>query len=418
MSEEERQTLLGRVNRLDRVFESKTVIAPGVVGLELREARRKLAQVGLKADEHRTPVEDRAMANRILVQDPVAGTRHERKKPVKLRVAIPGVRVPDLEAVHIDRAREVCGDDLTLKVRDQRITGRAVGTVLEQSPRAGTLVAVGERVEVVIEAKSVVVPNVEGVHEDDARAILSDLGLKLKVRDRWMTGDVDWGFVLKQRTPADKRVLPGSKVEVIVEAPSVAVPSVIGMVVGPARERLKGVHLQKVEEKPRLAERARRGEVVEQHPPPGKRVPPGERVTLWVAEPGVRVPDLRGLGSREAAGRLGEVGLRFGDRREVENKRYQENRIFSQQPGPGELVRMGSAVNVTIAKSGKVEVPRVIGLTEGQAAKRIREARLVPRTEYVHTRSEFHDKLVDEQDPPPHARVKPGTEVKIIIKCY
>lgn len=64
---------------------------------------------------------------------------------------------------------------------------------------------------------------------------------------------------------------------------------------------------------------------------------------------GIAVPDLAGLDA-EAAGRaLREIGLRLGDRAEVEDAAAPAGTIVRQRPAPGDLALRGARVGVTLA---------------------------------------------------------------------
>jgi hypothetical protein len=65
------------------------VTVPDVRGLNLAEARHRLAQEGLRAEVHRLEERPAPVMGWVVEQDPSPGTRHRRVQPVKNHVRHP-----------------------------------------------------------------------------------------------------------------------------------------------------------------------------------------------------------------------------------------------------------------------------------------------------------------------------------------
>jgi beta-lactam-binding protein with PASTA domain len=87
------------------------------------------------------------------------------------------------------------------------------------------------------------------------------------------------------------------------------------------------------------------------------------------AGPLVTVPELVGLEELEARQRLEKVGLEYGIRSTVTHSRAPEGAVLAQSPIPGQQVRPGAPVEVTLSRGPeRHSVPDVSGLTARQAS--------------------------------------------------
>lgn len=100
------------------------------------------------------------------------------------------------------------------------------------------------------------------------------------------------------------------------------------------------------------------------------------------AEPArIRVPDLTGLSVESARARLRVRGLALaiGEGTIPAPTPHLASRVGAQSPQPGSGARRGDRVEVTLYAATTIEellVPSLVGLTEGEALERLREARL------------------------------------------
>lgn len=83
----------------------------------------------------------------------------------------------------------------------------------------------------------------------------------------------------------------------------------------------------------------------------------------------VTVPELVGLSDHEARSRLEEVGLEHGVRSAVSHPNAPEGAVLAQSPIPGQQVRPGAPVEVTLSRGPEVHsIPDVSGLSARQAS--------------------------------------------------
>ncbi len=122
-----------------------------------------------------------------------------------------GVEVPDLTNMtrsQAEAALQVAG--LVLGTA----SGNPAGRVASQSPSAGREVCLGSEVAVTLTARQTTVPNVMGVSEADAQAVLEAAGF---VVNTWYgPSDAEEGTVFRQDPTGGTVVLEGSKVDVTI----------------------------------------------------------------------------------------------------------------------------------------------------------------------------------------------------------
>ena len=268
---------------------------PDVRGMDRSKAFDTLTAARLRLGEMVDRPSERTVGT-IVEQTPVPGTAVRPGSPVHVWLAVAQpITVPDVRGM--DRARAV--DTLTaarLRLGDvaDRPSDRTAGTIVEQTPAPGTVVAAGTAVQAWLAvAQSVTVPDVRGRNRAAAADALTAARLRLgDVGDRQSERAV--GTVVEQ-TPAPGSVVPpGSAVQVwLAVAPSVTVPDLRGRDRVAANSALTTARLRLGEIGERASDRTA-GTIVDQTPAPGSAVRPGTSVQVWLAVPAPpTVPDVR-----------------------------------------------------------------------------------------------------------------------------
>ena len=257
-----------------------TVEIPGMRGDKPEDAVRELQKKLLKPKLAYRP--DCDGSNKVVFTDPPQGRRVPRYSEVTIFVSSFGddpASVPPLKGVHVKDAEALLENmKLTLRVtrREEREDYKP-DEIVWQKPDAGKKLKRDCEVEVRIAAPipPSVVPELTGKDVTLAEQLLFNARL-------WR-GDVTEvdshhppGTVIAQSEPAGKMVPRFTRVHVTISRLGVLVPNVIGMSRAKAIETLKaaGLNGQVVEGDSEV------GEVYEQDPPGGKRVPKGTVVKL------------------------------------------------------------------------------------------------------------------------------------------
>ncbi len=392
----------------------ESVIVPSIEGLLVEQALASLQQTRLHMGKKTETPARPEQKGRVLTQHPQAKTRVRPDSSVDISVGAESVIVPPLEGLSVaqastslQQARLRLGRQIEEPAPDDRI-----GIVLSQRPPSGTLVHPRSGVNVSVGVESVIVPSIEGRSIDEASKSLQNTRLHLGEQTGEPAPPDRMGLVLSQRPSAGTRVRPDSRVAVSVGIESALVP------------RLKGLSLERVAN---LLQQAsllvgdikevrpgpNAGTIVGQRPSPGEWVRPGSTIDVDVVPASVVVPRLKGLMLAQASGLLQQADLLVGD---VEEGRLSPNpgTIVEQRPSPGEWVRPGSIIDVTVIPDSLV-MPQVEGISVGRATNILQQnGLLVGRIRNVTTQNAAPGTVL-EQEPASGERVRPGTEVDLKV---
>ena len=191
------------------------VTVPNLANMSIGEATVALQRVGLVVGET-TYQEDNAIpANTVMSQDPVASTSVNKGTAVRL-VLSKGkgqVQVPALENFTLDDAA-IALDAVGLfrgAITYEDNSDKPANTVLRSEPLAGTYVDSGTAVALVVSSGKVLVPDVTGMTETDARNALLDMQFLVDVVYT-VDDTVAPGTVLSQTPKANKAMAVGSVV--------------------------------------------------------------------------------------------------------------------------------------------------------------------------------------------------------------
>jgi beta-lactam-binding protein with PASTA domain len=363
--------------------EEESVVVPNLQGMTIESARSILTGGRLKLSDWRDEITGTQPAKTIIRQTPPAGERVRINTGVTLVIEAVSVVVPNVQGMPLEEARNViAGAQLGLGGYTEEITGtQPARRVLRQSPPAGERVKLNTSVSLVIEAVSVIVPDVRNMNETAAVNRLSQDQLSRGRIDRQMTGQRPAGIVFHQMPEPGQRVKPGTQVSLVVEAESVVIPQITGLNQGQANNLLMQNKLRIGGVRKELRENAIEGAIIGQSPPPGQRVAPGTLVNFTIAISGCRTPNLIGMTRNNAMSALNQCRMVIARVSERETNQAKPGIIIEQHPAPGMLVRKGERVEIVIARQliQWCTMPQVKGLRRELAEKVIRDAGLVPR---------------------------------------
>jgi serine/threonine-protein kinase len=196
-----------------------------------------------------------------------------------------------------------------------------------------------------------IVPDLRGVPEADARTNANAAHIALFVASREPTTESKSGTVIRQSMAAGQRVPRDYPVTVVLAEEIPKVPSVIGVTVAEATQRLdqKGYRLQ-VGASIASAD-AGAGLILDQSPKADTAQAKGATVTVQVSigTGDVEMPKLLGVGLTQAKSDLEKLGLKVVMRwvAMAETPTYV---VLNQKPAPGEKVKPGGEVQLTACR--------------------------------------------------------------------
>lgn len=263
---------------------SQGVIVPNVQNLSLADATTQLQAIGLQVqsvNELSTTITRGA----VIGQNPPPGSNVSSGSTVMLTVSLGGnVTVPDVSGKRATEAQARLQDaDLPAKLMSEASGSINKGFVIRSDPPAGTEVALGTTVTLVVSTgQDFELPDVTGQLFEDGQKKLQRLKLQVKREDQ-NSDAVLKGFVIQQDPPAKTLVSPNSVVTLFISkgVPVIELPNVIGQRYSRARETLQNLDfIIKYEE---LSSTERKGIVIDQDPKAGE-VAPESQVTLYVSK--------------------------------------------------------------------------------------------------------------------------------------
>ncbi|MEK7831237.1 MAG: PASTA domain-containing protein [Acidobacteriota bacterium] len=349
---------------------SATVVVPDVRRSLLDDAQQTISRNRLTVGSVTTRISS-VRQDEVLSQTPAPNSVVVEGTAVNLVIAKPQqVRVPDVlnqQQGNAEQALRIAR--LAVGQVTKRESPRTVGTVLDQNPRAGTMVNVGSQVSLVIaEPETVVVPDLRNGAQGNAEQLIANARLVVGQVTKRESPRAE-GTVLDQNPSAGTRVNVGSQVSFVTAVPeTVLVPELRNRTQGNAEQMIVNARLAVGQLTTQQATVAA-GTVLSQMPAPGTRVTVGSSVNFVVAlavtdpppsppssppvsplpTPEVVVPNLAEKELTEAFGLLRTIGLGVG---EVKKKDEKETASFilEQQPAAGQRVKPGTLVNLVIGK--------------------------------------------------------------------
>ena len=202
--------------------------------------------------------------------------------------------------------------------------------------------------------KEVLLPNLVGISEDDAKKQLEDLGLKLEVSSEEFNSDYAEGYIISQDPlySDNYNIKKGTTIKVVVSKgiEESTVPDLKGKSQEDAIKLLEDANLkyQIVEEESKKIEA---GYVISQETDANKKVNAGDTVIIHVST-GVKkssVPSVIGKAEDEAKKALTDLGLKVtvatGEDSSKEN-----GVVLKQSVDAGKEVEQGSSVTITVNK--------------------------------------------------------------------
>ncbi len=267
------------------------VTVPDVVGATQSAATQTLKDDNLTVGSatFRTSTQARGV---VLSTDPKAGASVSKNSTVDLVVSegpnIPTVTVPPVEGKELTAAiSAIQGAGLTYKITDVTST-QPVGTVISQSPAAGTKIKANVPVVLTVSGTqtSVSVPSVLGQTPASAGATLSGKGLNVGSQSNACSSQYGQGVVSSQSPAAGATVQPNASVNLVISSGSCAtVPGVVGQSVSAAQSAISAAGLvANTTYDTTCANGAQPGNVDSQNPAANASVSSGTSVTISVCQ--------------------------------------------------------------------------------------------------------------------------------------
>jgi beta-lactam-binding protein with PASTA domain len=191
---------------------------PDLTGVDAATAERMAATAGLslRMDQAYSDV----MEGYVCAQSPASGEKISRGETASVTISRGSDQVvvqryigmTQQAAIEALAAQGFIAGDVTAAPSEQ-----LRGTVIAQTPEAGSSQKIGSRIDLTVSGGRVVVPELTGEREEEALALIKNLGLScgMVTYENVMDARMD-GVVLSQSLERFAEVLPGSVVEMSV----------------------------------------------------------------------------------------------------------------------------------------------------------------------------------------------------------
>jgi serine/threonine-protein kinase len=199
------------------------------------------------------------------------------------------------------------------------------------------------------------------------------------------------------------------------------VPSVVGFSVDSAGVILQSVDLGVAVVGEEFSSAYPAGIIISQLPPPGMRVREGRLIRVSVSKGNQRlvVPNVVGMGRRQAELLLLDYGLYVGEIVEVDTFGVEKGVVLASFPTPGAGVSPQSRVTLTVAAGGvepdSTWVPSVVGRSLDEAKKRITASGLqVGKLDFEDNELVLPGTVL-RQEPPGGVAARRGERVRLLV---
>jgi beta-lactam-binding protein with PASTA domain len=300
----------------------------------------------------------------------------------------------------------------------------AAGSVISQSPSAGTNVNSGSAVNLVVSSgpAQISVPNVVGQTQANASSAITTAGLVLGTVTTAASQTVAAGTVISQSPTAGTNVSSGSgsAVNLVVSSgpAQISVPNVVGQTQAAATTALTNAGLVLGTVTTTASPTVAAGSVISQSPTAGTNVSSGSAVNLVVSSGSaqISVPNVVGQTQAAATTALTNAGLVLGTVTTAASPTVAAGSVISQSPTAGTNVNSSSAVNLVVSSGpAQISVPNVVGQTQANATSAITSAGLVLGTVTTAASPTVAAGSVISQSPVAGTNVNSGSAVALVV---
>jgi beta-lactam-binding protein with PASTA domain len=267
------------------------ITVPNVVSLTQSAATSAITSAGLTVGTITTASSTTVPAGSVISQNPAAGTQVTQGSSVALVVSSgpPLVAVPDVVSLTQSAATSaITSAGLTVgTITTASSTTAPAGSVISQNPIAGTQIAQGGAVALVVSSGPplVAVPDVVTLTQSAATSAITAAGLTIGTITTASSTAVPAGSVISQNPMAGTQVVQGSAVALVISSgpPLVAVPNVVSLTQSAATSAITtaGLAVGTITTAPSTSVPA--GSVVSQNPAAATQVAPGTAVAIVVS---------------------------------------------------------------------------------------------------------------------------------------
>ena len=274
------------------------------------------------------------------------------------------------------------------------------------------------------EEDTVEVPDLRGRTEEEAKKILNDMELGIKVDpERQPSNQYEEGQIMAQDKEPGTEVDKNTSITVTIssgeEAKTTTVPDVVNREESEAEQMIRDANLTVAHGEAQYDDNVAEGNVISSNPVAGTEIEEGQTVTIVVSlgQKPATVPDIRGMSAADAEAALSAEGL-VGSASEDYSDTVEAGKVISQGVDPNSEVDKGTTVSYVVSlgpETKYVTVPGLGGYTEEQARQRLTNAGLNVGTVDTAYSSTVSKDYVISQTASAGSSVEEGTSVGFTV---
>jgi len=207
-----------------------------------------------------------------------------------------------------------------------------------------------------VETSEVVVPDVVGLHKDDALKKLESVNLSVIIENPKFNDKIKKDHIVYQRPEGNSTVKSNRHVYIAFSSGNhlTKMPNLKGKSLRNVQVTLKrlGFILKNIT---KVKSENKANTIVHQYPKAGSDIPKGTKVNVKVSiGPSigmVRVPDLLGQSLKEAEQTLNQNSLKVGKVSYQKSPNLLPNTVIEQYPSKNKLINVGSTIDVFVTKA-------------------------------------------------------------------
>ena len=412
----------------DEIPEGQTRV-PSVISREVTEGEAKLSEsnllmmIGEKVNNEEIP------ENYILTQDIDGGAVVPENTVINVSVSsVEKTVVPNILGMELEKAKATLEElGFVVTVEEQYDNVIAEGCIITQSAEPDSELADGSEIILTVskgkdpnqkqEVKEVTLSDFVGMTYNDVIKKAEELGISVKVTERKYSKSYEKNVVMEQNPEAKSKIKTSQTVELVVSLGynKVTVPDVTYMTEEKAKTQLtsRGLKFSVTYEN---SETIAEGLVISQNPKSDTEVDPESTVKLVVSKgaSSFEMPNVVGMQQDNAASTLTGKGLSVTISYE-QNDSKTEGEVLNQSVKSGTSVKRGDSVVLTVCThSSVVTVPDVVGKTQSDAEKAIKDKGLTVNVVTVNSDTVEKGKVIS-QSPAGGSGLKKGDIVTINV---
>ncbi|MCL5071320.1 MAG: protein kinase [Actinobacteria bacterium] len=267
----------------------------------------------------------------------------------------------------------------------------------------------------------IVVPPIERINVNEAKAIVSTYGLNLVIKGSEFNSNINQNYIISQDPQPGNKIPKNSSVGIILskgpETVSIKVPNLISLTKEEAIKIIEDLGLKVGSISEENSSAFVKGIITAQSPEYNEEIDKNSIINLIVSSGSkiLTIPNLIGLDFLYAKSQIEMLGLKVSTSR-MTDAASSPGILLALNPPPGSQVEENSIVELIIATNLEfIPTPDLIGMSLPNAVNLLNEKGILFEISYTKTDYSVQKDTILEQDPQPGAAIQPGGPMILFV---